>query len=194
MAWRLVRGSTGDNFALLLKVMRKATRLQTFDLILLQTKTLSISRLLFGILTEYVMLTVFFRCFIELLVFSVKPVDGGSMVLRNFGIQPLHLTSQQFQKTMNCIFLLLSLAPQPKVRLWCPKSSSICPSPTPSQLVAAGSSILPNVLEASQQFSFLQGRVVSPTPKPHSGGPGLCIYIPQRRGGPIIPPGTGYPF
>jgi hypothetical protein len=38
-------------------------------------------------------------------------------------------------------------------------------------------------LEASQQFSFLQGGVVSPTPNPHPGGPGLCIYIPQRQGG-----------
>jgi hypothetical protein len=43
-----------------------------------------------------------------------------------------------------------------------------------------------NFLEASQQFSFLQGKVVSPTPNPHSGGPSLCIYIPQRQG--------GYPF
>jgi hypothetical protein len=33
---------------------------------------------------------------------------------------------------------------------------------------------------------FLQDRVVSPTPNSHSGGPGLCIYIPQRQG--------GYPF
>jgi hypothetical protein len=43
-----------------------------------------------------------------------------------------------------------------------------------------------NFLEASQQFSFLQDRVVSPTPNPHPGGPVLCIYIPQRQG--------GYPF
>jgi hypothetical protein len=43
-----------------------------------------------------------------------------------------------------------------------------------------------NFLEASQQFSFSQRRVVSPTPNPHPGGQGLCIYIPQRRG--------GYPF
>jgi hypothetical protein len=41
-------------------------------------------------------------------------------------------------------------------------------------------------LEASQQFSFLQGRVISPTPNPHPGGAGLYIYIPQRQG--------GYPF
>jgi hypothetical protein len=53
------------------------------------------------------------------------------------------------------LLLLLSLAPQlsvslglfPKIRL--------------------------NFLEASQQFSFLMGRVVSPTPNPHPGGPGL---------------------
>jgi hypothetical protein len=43
-----------------------------------------------------------------------------------------------------------------------------------------------NFLDASQQFPFLQGRVVSPTPNPHPGGLGLCIYIPQRQG--------GYPF
>jgi hypothetical protein len=43
-----------------------------------------------------------------------------------------------------------------------------------------------NFLEASQQFSFLQGRVVSTTPNPHPGGLGLCIYIPQNQG--------GYPF
>jgi hypothetical protein len=37
-----------------------------------------------------------------------------------------------------------------------------------------------NFLEASQEFSFLQGRVVSPTPNPHPRGPGLCIiYIPR---------------
>jgi hypothetical protein len=43
-----------------------------------------------------------------------------------------------------------------------------------------------NFLEASQQFSFSQGRVVSSTPNPYPGGLGLCIYIPQRQG--------GYPF
>jgi hypothetical protein len=43
-----------------------------------------------------------------------------------------------------------------------------------------------NLLEASQQFSFLQDRIVSPTSNPHLGGPGLYIYIPQRQG--------GYPF
>jgi hypothetical protein len=33
---------------------------------------------------------------------------------------------------------------------------------------------------------FSQGRNVSPTPNPHPGGPGLCIYIPQRQ--------VGYPL
>jgi hypothetical protein len=49
-----------------------------------------------------------------------------------------------------------------------------------------------NFLESSQQFSFLQGRVVSPTPNPHPGGPILCIYIPQRQGGPVISLGTHF--
>jgi hypothetical protein len=61
-------------------------------------------------------------------------------------------------------FFFLSLAPQPSLGLGLHK-------------------IRLNFLEASQQFSFLQGRVVSPTPNPHPGGPGLCIYIPQRQGG-----------
>jgi hypothetical protein len=43
-----------------------------------------------------------------------------------------------------------------------------------------------NFVEASQQFSFLQGRVVSPMPNPHPSGPGLYIYIPQRQ--------SSYPF
>jgi hypothetical protein len=63
---------------------------------------------------------------------------------------------------------LLSLAPQPSLGLGLLHKIQL------------------NFLEASQQFSFLQGRVVSPTPNPHPGGPGLCIYIPQRQG--------GYPF
>jgi hypothetical protein len=62
-------------------------------------------------------------------------------------------------------YLLLFLAPQPSLGL------------------SLLHKIRLNFLEASQQFSFLQGRVVSPTPNPHPGGPGLCIYIPQRLGG-----------
>jgi hypothetical protein len=64
--------------------------------------------------------------------------------------------------------LLLSLAPQPSLGLGLLLRIQL------------------NFLEASQQFSFVQGRVISPTPNPHPGGPGLCIYIPQRQG--------GYPF
>jgi hypothetical protein len=53
---------------------------------------------------------------------------------------------------------------------------------------------LAEYLEASQHFSFLQGRVLSPTPNPHPGGPGLCIYISQREGGPVIPPSHRVPI
>jgi hypothetical protein len=52
-------------------------------------------------------------------------------------------------------------------------------APQPSLGLGLLHKIRLNFLEASQQFYFLQGRVVSPTPKPHPGGPGLCIYIPQ---------------
>jgi hypothetical protein len=55
-------------------------------------------------------------------------------------------------------------------------------------MIVSESSIRPNFLEASQQFSFLQDRVVSPTPNPHPGELGLCIYISQRRGGPVNTP------
>jgi hypothetical protein len=65
-------------------------------------------------------------------------------------------------------FFLFSLAPQPSLGLGLLHKIRL------------------SFLEASQQFSFLQGRVVSPTPNPHPGGSGLCIYIPQRQG--------GYPF
>jgi hypothetical protein len=38
-----------------------------------------------------------------------------------------------------------------------------------------------NFLEASQQFSFLQGRVVSPTPNPHPGDQGSVFISPRGR-------------
>jgi hypothetical protein len=66
------------------------------------------------------------------------------------------------------ILILLSLAPQPSLGLGLLLKIRL------------------NFLEASQQFSLLQGRVVSSTPNPPPGGPGLCIYISQRQG--------GYPF
>jgi hypothetical protein len=43
-------------------------------------------------------------------------------------------------------------------------------------------------------IDFLQCGVVSPTPNPQPGGPSLHIYISWRLGGPVIPPGTEYPF
>jgi hypothetical protein len=35
---------------------------------------------------------------------------------------------------------------------------------------------------------------VSDSRLPQPGGSGPCIYVPQERGGPVIPPGTGFPF
>jgi hypothetical protein len=41
---------------------------------------------------------------------------------------------------------------------------------------------------------FLQSKVVSLASNPQPGAPGLCIYVPQWQGGPVITPGTGFPF
>jgi hypothetical protein len=40
----------------------------------------------------------------------------------------------------------------------------------------------------------LWGGVVSPTPNPQPGEPGLCIYDPWRQGGAAVRPGIGYSF
>jgi hypothetical protein len=43
-------------------------------------------------------------------------------------------------------------------------------------------------------IDFFRGGVVNPTPNPQPGGPGLHIYILWRLDGPVILPGTEYPF
>jgi hypothetical protein len=43
-------------------------------------------------------------------------------------------------------------------------------------------------------ITFIRDWIVSPAPNSQPGGPGLRIYVPQRQGGPAMPPGTGYPF
>jgi hypothetical protein len=101
------------------------------------------------------------------------------VILTYFKVLPKHLLEglRKLQQTSVKIIerwtsripnFLLSLAPQPSLGLGLLHKIRL------------------NFLEASQHFFFLQGRVVSPTPNPHPGGPGLCIYIPQRQG--------GYPF
>jgi hypothetical protein len=50
-------------------------------------------------------------------------------------------------------------------------------APQPSLGLGILHKIRLNFLEASQQFSFYRVGLRSPTPNPHPGGPGLCIYI-----------------
>jgi hypothetical protein len=48
-------------------------------------------------------------------------------------------------------------------------------------------------LDFATVFFFTeQGR--QPCVQPHPGGSELCIYVPQWQGGPVIPPGSGFPF
>jgi hypothetical protein len=68
-------------------------------------------------------------------------------------------------------------------RFLCRFQISLSLAPQPSLGHGLLHKIQLNFLEATQYFSFLQGRVVSPTPNPYPGGPDLCIYIPQRQGG-----------
>jgi hypothetical protein len=42
------------------------------------------------------------------------------------------------------------------------------------------------------EIIFLHSKVVILESNHRPGGPGLCIYVPQRQGDPIIPPGTGF--
>jgi hypothetical protein len=83
--------------------------------------------------------------------------------LYHFHPKIIHLRYQRNLRRHYNNILLLSLAPQPSLGLGLLHKIRL------------------NFLEASQQFSFLQIRV-NPTTNPRPGGPGLCIYIPQRQG------------
>jgi hypothetical protein len=51
------------------------------------------------------------------------------------------------------------------------------------------------VAEVSVAFKFfIETGLVALCSNPQPGGTGLYIYIPWRLGGPVIPPGTEYPF
>jgi hypothetical protein len=130
--------------------------------------------------------------------------DGSSMDLRNAGILPQHYMASQLRTQLEIssawkpqiskIFLIFSAFSSIPFSSLASNRASVLRTSFFSSSLALQSSlgygllhkIQLNFLKASQQFSFLQGMVVSPTPNPHPGGPGLCIYIPQKLG--------GYPF
>jgi hypothetical protein len=96
--------------------------------------------------------------------------DHVILDLRDIGrevVEYMHLTQDRDQwrdLVITVLSLLLFLAPQSSLGLGLLHKIRL------------------NFFEASQQFSFLHGRFVSPTFNPHPGGPGFCIYIPQRQG------------
>jgi hypothetical protein len=81
---------------------------------------------------------------------------------------PLNEVQQRAEVKKSLLLLLSFLGSTAQLRPWLPPQN-------PAEFLGGFSTIF-----------FLQGRVVSPTSNPHPGGPGLCIYIPQRQG--------GYPF
>jgi hypothetical protein len=117
---------------------------------------------------DYKVYMKFHRVFVNFVVFIAIGYFQNLTVIFHIVNELLLFTSCNYVTILACSFFLLSLAPQPSLGLGLLLKIRL------------------NFLEPSQQFSVLQGRVVSPTPNPHPGGPGLCIYIPQRQG--------GYPF
>jgi hypothetical protein len=49
-------------------------------------------------------------------------------------------------------------------------------------------------LDFATLIFFLQSMVVSLASNPQTGGPGFCSYVPRLEDGPVIAPGTGFPF
>jgi hypothetical protein len=79
--------------------------------------------------------------------------------------------------SQNCIYLVLR------------KTSSI--SKLLSCLCGAPSLTRGRVCNLKCNHSMVR---VAQNPKPYFTGPGSRIYIPQEQGGPVIPPGTGFPL
>jgi hypothetical protein len=123
--------------------------------------------------------------------------DGMNMVLRNVGVLQQHNMASKFRRSRleEAFFFMICTVSALKwhVATFASHVSETSPlqfpprllplAPQPSLGLGLFIKIRLNFLEASQQYSFLQGRFVSPTPNPHPEGPGLCIYIPQRQGG-----------
>jgi hypothetical protein len=79
------------------------------------------------------------------------------------------------------LLLLLPLAPQLLVKPWPPpKSSSIYPSPMPTQLIIPGSSIWPNFLEASKHCFYRVG-LLAPRPTPTLEDQASVFISPRGR-------------
>jgi hypothetical protein len=54
--------------------------------------------------------------------------------------------------------------------------------------------IVPSPRQRSHSWVRVPHFTVSDSETPQPGGPGPCIHISQKQNGPVIPPGTGFPF
>jgi hypothetical protein len=57
-----------------------------------------------------------------------------------------------------------------------------------------GSAICSVITQWSESLRIRNHTLLSHLRLPQPGGPGSCIYIPQEQGGPVIPPGNGFPL
>jgi hypothetical protein len=73
---------------------------------------------------------------------------------------------------------------------------SLVRSLTPNNHTLPSHLRLCSLFVASYDSQGLRWKYSNPPPHgvPQPVGPGSCIYTPQEQGGPVIPPGTGFPF
>jgi hypothetical protein len=74
-------------------------------------------------------------------------------------------------------------------------TATTSPLPSPWNIGPQQLSSSEAVVDVSVEFKlFKETGFLAPCSNPEPGGPGLHIYIPWRLVGPVIPPGTEYPF
>jgi hypothetical protein len=109
-------------------------------------------------------------------MFAVHSKSGGLANQFVLATSPLRLT------TGNFIFQLNTYSYNPYVTSWVCRLQLL--------LVLASAVILRSESRATHDHIF----TVSDSRLPQPGGSGPRIYIPQEQGGPVITPGTGFPF
>jgi hypothetical protein len=110
-------------------------------------------------------------------------------------VQIIDYQKQNIKKFATYFLLLLRLAPQPLVRPWPPpQSSSIYPSPMPTQLVAAGSFNPAEFLEASQHFRFYRVGLLAPRPTPTLEDQASVFISPRVKVAQLQPQAPGTHF
>jgi hypothetical protein len=112
------------------------------------------------------------------------------LCIRELGFVDCHAAELMYSATFRHTVGLFGWGDQPVTR---PLSLCFSLAPQPSLGLGLLHKIWLNFLEASQQFSFLQGRVVSPTSNPIMEDQ-ASVFIPPEAGWPRYTPGHRVPI